>query len=151
MKSWRTFMETQSWAEQECAYADLGDPAKKDWSNWLNNVALNPMLPYLNHVKILLQQKLHIASTKILLSHRKRYCPHQNYSNTHEPRINSPCCDTTQLDYSSHPATEGPGTLQTKNQHGLIMHTSCYAITSATWDHQPADMASSWIRQKAST
>jgi hypothetical protein len=32
--------------------------------------------------------------------------------------------DTTQLDYSSHPATQGLGTLQTKNQHGLIMHTT---------------------------
>ena len=30
MKSWRTFMETPSWAEQEFAYADLGDPAKKE-------------------------------------------------------------------------------------------------------------------------
>ena len=39
--------------------------------------------------------------------------------------------DTTILDYTNHPATEGLGTLQNKEQQGLLMHTTL-AVTPAS-------------------
>jgi len=49
--------------------------------------------------------------------------------------------DTTELDYTHHPATRGLGVMHDKEHHGLMMHTTI-AVTpqrvplkSSTWDH----------------
>ena len=121
-------METQSWAEQEFAYADLGDQRRKKRLIQLAkqrgtqpNASISQSCEDSASTKAAYRfyENSAISSQAILSSHIKTTQTRMN-----QESIVLAVQDTTQLDYSSHPATQGLGTLQTKNQHGLIMHTT---------------------------
>lgn len=121
-------METQSWAEQEFAYANLGDKRRKKRLIQLAeqrgnqpNASISQSCEGSASAKAAYRfyENPAISSQDIMSSHIKT-----TQTRMSQESIVLAVQDTTQLDYSSHPATKGLGTLQTKNQHGLIMHTT---------------------------
>ena len=121
-------METQSWAEQEFAYADLGDQRRKkrliklaEQRGAQPNASISQSCEDSASTKAAYRfyENSTISSQAILSSHIKT-----TQTRMSQESIVLAVQDTTLLDYSSHPATEGLGTLHTKNQHGLIMHTT---------------------------
>jgi hypothetical protein len=60
-----------------------------------------------------------ISTTAILSSHQQA-----TQTRISQESVVLAVQDTTQLDYTHHPATEGLGTLHSKKQQGMLMHTT---------------------------
>lgn len=125
-------IETQNWAEQEFGNAELGDYRRtKRLIQLAEQRGDQPHASFSQSCEDAASTKAAyrfyeneaIQPAAILSSH---------YETTQERMSQEPIVlavqDTTQLDYTHHPATEGLGVLQTKNQHGMLLHTTL-AIT----------------------
>jgi hypothetical protein len=124
--------DTQSWAEQEFGNADLGDHRRTQ-----RLVLLAEQRGSQPHASIAqscgdngaakaayrLYENEAISAAAILSSHQQATQTRMS----HESVVLS-VQDTTELDYTHHPATEGLGILHNKKQQGMLMHTTL-AIT----------------------
>jgi len=130
----RTLMnsDTESWSEQEFGNADLGDsrrtqrlielaeqrgcqPNASIAQSCGDNAATKAAYRFYENEAI--------SMTAILSSHQQATQRRMN-----QESVVLAVQDTTQLDYTSHPATEGLGTLHKKKQRGMLMHTT-FAVT----------------------
>jgi hypothetical protein len=124
--------DTQSWAEQEFGNADLDDqrrtqrlvllaeqrgsqPNASITQSCGDNGAAKAAYRFYGNDAISIADILssHHQATQIRMSHESVVLAVQ---------------DTTELDYTHHPATKGLGTLHNKKQQGMLMHTTL-AIT----------------------
>ena len=124
--------DTESWSEQEFGNADLGDsrrtqrlielaeqrgcqPNASIAQSCGDNAATKAAYRFYENEAI--------SMTAILSSHQQATQRRMN-----QESVVLAVQDTTQLDYTSHPATEGLGTLHKKKQRGMLMHTT-FAVT----------------------
>lgn len=124
--------DTQSWAEQEFGNADLGDfrrtqrlvqlaeqrgsqPNASITQSCGSNAAVKAAYRFYENEAI--------SMSAILSSHEQA-----TETRMSQESLVLAVQDTTQLDYSNHPATEGLGTLHKKDQRGMLMHTT-FAVT----------------------
>jgi hypothetical protein len=120
--------DTQSWAEQEFGNADLGDsrrtqrliqlaeqrgnqPNASITQSCGSNAAAKAAYRFYENEAI--------SMPAILSSHEQA-----TERRMSQESVVLAVQDTTQLDYSNHPATEGLGTLHKKEQRGMLMHTT---------------------------
>lgn len=126
------YQETQSWAEQEFGNADLGDYrrtqrlvllAEQRGSQPIASIAQSCGDNGATKAAYRFYGNDAISITAILSSHQQ-----VTQSRMSRESVVLAVQDTTQLDYTHHPATEGLGTLHNKNQQGMLVHTTL-AIT----------------------
>ncbi|MBD3182499.1 IS4 family transposase [Candidatus Poribacteria bacterium] len=124
--------DSQSWSEQEFGNADLGDSRRTqrliklaEQRGCQPNASIAQSCGDNASAKAAYRfyENESICMSDILSSHQQAT----------QKRINQESVvlavqDTTQLDYTSHPATEGLGTLHKKKQRGILMHTT-FAVT----------------------
>ena len=125
---------TQSWAEQEFGNADLGDyrrtrrliqiaeqrgcqPNASITQSCGGNAAAKAAYRFYENEAI--------SMSAILSSHQQA-----TKTRMSQESIVLAVQDTTELDYTNHPATKGLGTLHNKKQQGMLMHTT-FAVTPA--------------------
>ncbi len=124
--------ETQSWAEQEFGNADLGDYRRTrrlvqlaEQRGAQPNASITQSCGDKAAAKAAYRfyENDAISTTAIMSSHQEATQARMSQ----ESVVLAPQ-DTTQLDYTNHPATEGLGTLHNKKQQGMLMHTT-FAVT----------------------
>ena len=124
--------ETQSWAEQEFGNADLGDYrrtqrliqlAKQRGSQPNASITQSCGDKAAAKAAYRFYENDAISTTAIMSSHKEA----TQRRMSQESVVLAPQ-DTTQLDYTHHPATKGLGTLHNKKQQGMLMHTT-FAVT----------------------
>ncbi len=124
--------ETQSWAEHEFGDADLGDSRRTqrlvklaEQRGAQPNASITQSCGDKASAKAAYRfyENDAISTTGILSSHEEA-----TQSRMSHESVVLAAQDTTQLDYTHHPATEGLGTLHNKNQRGMLMHTT-FAVT----------------------
>ena len=124
--------DTQSWAEQEFGNADLGDHRRTqrliqiaEQRGSQPNASITQSCGDSAAAKAAYRfyENEAICITAIL-------CSHQQATQTRmsQESVVLAVQDTTQLDYTHHPATEGLGTLHSKKQQGMLVHTT-FAVT----------------------
>lgn len=124
--------ETQSWAEQEFGNADLGDYrrtqrliqlAEQRGSQPNASITQSCGDNASSKAAYRFYENEAISITAILSSHQQA-----TQRRMSQKSVVLAVQDTTQLDYTHHPATEGLGTLHNKKQQGMLMHTT-FAVT----------------------
>lgn len=125
---------TQSWAEQEFGNANLGDYRRTrrliqiaEQRGSQPNASITQSCGDNAGAKAAYRfyENEAISITSILSSHQQA-----TQTRMSQESVVLAVQDTTQLDYTHHPATEGLGTLHNEKQQGMLMHTT-FAVTPA--------------------
>ncbi len=123
-----TLPDTRSWAEIEFCRAELGDVRRRQRLIQLahqRSAAPNASIPQScgSHAATKAAYRFYdndaINSEAILQSHQKA-----TFERMSDKSLVLAVMDTTELDYTHHPATKGLGTLHDTKHHGLLMHTT---------------------------
>ena len=125
-------MDNQSWAQQEFANANLGDKRR---TLRLTRLAEQRCSHPRSHPQASFSQACgNNAETKAAyrfyennsISNSAILSSHQQATQTRmsQESIILAIQDTTELDYTHHPATKGLGVMHDKEHHGLMMHTT---------------------------
>jgi len=157
-------VETQNWAEQEFGNADLGDYRRtKRLIQLAEQRGAQPHASFSQSCEDDASTKAayrfyeneSIHPIDILSSHFESTATRMSHES-----IVLAVQDTTQLDYTHHPATEGLGVLQTQKQHGMLMHTTLAVtpervplgiIDQQTWIRPAKDFGKKHQRKKRPT